>query len=524
MATLIHLCRKDYSFARHALWGAWAVFLVAALMPVFITGSLVDAAAPILGLVFAAPQLLVFAASLKILRADSFTGGKAFIGTRPVTMTMLWQSKLFAIAAFVLLPCLLAQIIGVWALRVHLTPADWMLFIAEKTLHFGIAAAIALIVGTHTRNFVWATLLTIALTVLMLKLAATIFGRPGGLNFIMEARQLKTSQWLVAQVLISIAAILLSWLWMARGNLSWSIVAGLFALAAIAMVSTHWKVNFVERFVFSKAPTANDLRITWLGGPQISGSSHNNVPITRVVREARVDGVPDGWISNFSGIRSNARFRDGGMIAGEAANSRHSGDCTRALLPSLGVELPLEHPPRRDVGRETTWFEAATSLLRARTDPAATISGECMVELVQPVVLANLPAVSGTSATHGRFLYRIERVEAEGGGITVKLTVCGATLGSRGDWRNWEDDIEILLINPETGTYTQIGSGSGGSSSGLGWMTMSRSLSIDDWPGRPTSDPQTFLKDARLYLIGSRHGGTVRVPFEMPDIELKAGT
>ena len=104
MSTLIHLCLKDHSFAKHALWGAWAVFLVAALMPTFITGALDAAAVPILGLVFVASLFQVFAATLKILRADSFTDGNAFIGTRPMTMTMLWLSKLIAIAAFVMLP------------------------------------------------------------------------------------------------------------------------------------------------------------------------------------------------------------------------------------------------------------------------------------------------------------------------------------------------------------------------------------------------------------------------------------
>ncbi len=51
-------------------------------------------------------------------------------------------------------------------------------------------------------------------------------------------------------------------------------------------------------------------------------------------------------------------------------------------------------------------------------------------------------------------------------------------------------------------------------------MTMRRDLRIDDWPDRKTSDPQTFLKDARLYLIDSRYAGTVRVPFEIPEVDL----
>jgi hypothetical protein len=524
MAPLIHLCRKDYSFAKHVLLGSWVVFLVAALMPRFITGALVNAAAPILGLVFAAPLFLVFAATLRILRADSFTGGNAFIGTRPVTMTMLWFSKLVAIAAFVLCPYLLAQVIGVWALRVHLTPADWVLFLAEKKLLFGLPAAIALIVGTHTRNFVWTTLLTLAFAVLMIWLAAAIFGRPGGFNFLPEARQLKASQWLVAQVLISTAAILLAWLWMARRRMAWSIGAGGLALAVIAGVSMQWQGNFVKQLARSELDAtivAGGLRIAWLGEPRISSSSRNNVPFTTVIREAKVEGVADGWLANPSGVRSKARFRDGGMIAGEAINSGSYGDFSRALLPSLGIEFPLDHPRRSDSGRGATWFEAATSLLRDRTDTTSTISGECEITLDQPVVLANLPAVSGTSASHGRFRYRIEQVEASGGGISLKLAVYGVDLASRGDWRNKQDDIEILLINRKTGEHTTIGRMSGSSSAGFGWMTLQRDLRIDDWPDRQTTDPQAFLKDARLYLIGSRHGGTVRIPFEIPEIRLE---
>jgi hypothetical protein len=191
MASLIHLCRKDYSFAKHVLLGSWVVFLVAALMPRFITGALADAALAILGPLWAVQYFQIFASVLKILRTDSFSGGNAFIGTRPVTMTMLWLSKLVAIAAFVLWPYLLAQVIGVWVLRVHLTPGDWMLFLIEKKLLFGMPAAIALIVGTHTRHFVWTTLLTIAFGALMLWLATSIefhYGRPRAQGIAMAGR------------------------------------------------------------------------------------------------------------------------------------------------------------------------------------------------------------------------------------------------------------------------------------------------------------------------------------------------
>ncbi len=524
MNLIIHLCRKDFSFAKHALWGAWAMFLLAALMPAFLTGALVDAAGAILGLLYVVPLFLIFSTTLRILSADTLTGGNAFISTRPVTMTKLWFSKLVAITALLLLPWLLAQVIGVWMLRVHLTPADWILFLAEKTLLFGLPASIALIVGTHTRHFVWGTMLFIAFNALLLWLAVTIFNRPGGLNFITEARLLKASQWLVAQSLIPIAAILLAWLWMARRRISWSIGAGGIALAAIAIVSTQWQVNFVKPLAISEVdriPTAHDLRIAWLGDSHISSSSRNRVSLTSVTREAKVAGTPTGWLANPSGVRADARFRDGSMIAAQATHSRHTGDYSRAMLPSLVVEVPLKHPRSLNLGHWATWFETPTSLLRDRTDTTCTISGECMVELDQPVVLANLPAQSGASASRGRFRYRIEQVAASGAEISVKFTVSGVDLTSRADPMNKHVEIEILLINPKTREYTALGLGSSSSQNVPGWMTRTHSLRIDDWPDKQTSDPQIFLKDARIYLIGRRHGGTVRVPFEMRDIELK---
>jgi hypothetical protein len=136
------------------------------------------------------------------------------------------------------------------------------------------------------------------------------------------------------------------------------------------------------------------------------------------------------------------------------------------------------------------------------------------------VVLAILPARSGVSASRGRCRYRIDGVEASVRGISVKLSVCSVTLASRGAWRDRHDDVEIRLINPMTGKHTHVGRGSGVSSNGPGWMTMRRDLGIDERPCSHTSDPQTLLKDARLYLLDSRDGGTMRLPFEIPEIRL----
>ncbi len=284
-------------------------------------------------------------------------------------------------------------------------------------------------------------------------------------------------------------------------------------------------MNFAKRLTPSEIegnPAANNPRLFWIEEPRLSGTSRNNVSYTTVIRETKVGNVPDGWLAHPSGVWSQARFSDGDVITSELVNSPHYGDCSRAILSSLAVGFSLQHSEGLTIGRGTTWFECPTSLLQDRTDTTCTISGECLIELYQPVVLANLPAESGTSTRHGRYRFRISRVEASERGISVHLAVLGVELAFGDDWNITDDKLEILLINPNTSEHTEIGSMSGSASWGPGWLTMRRNLRIENRPDKEPSDSNTFLKDARLYLIGRRDGGTARIPFEMPDIELNA--
>ncbi|MCP5548380.1 MAG: hypothetical protein H7A50_13505 [Akkermansiaceae bacterium] len=525
MATLIHLCRKDFAFARNGLFGAWAVFLAAALVPLVITGALVEAAAPILGLLLAVQYFQIFAATLKILRADSYSGGDAFIGTRPVTRNTLWLSKVLSITAFVLVPWLLVKALGVIVLRLELTPGDWLLYFIETTLVFGIPASIAWIVGTHTRGFIGATLLTIVLAALALWLAVAIFNRPGGFQFVEEARLLKASRWLLAEGLILIAGPLLAWGFIAKKRASLSVVAGVVAAVLIAIASTGWQWNFVSPLAVSgadAAPFTDPLEISWLDSPRISSLSRNGVDFTTVVRSARIDGAPDTWLAYPMGVKSEARFRDGGVITSEATNSPYSGDASRTILPSLGIEPPKDDPTAVLRWTNHVWFEGNTRELQRRPDRTATITGEARVEIYQPVILADLPARAGENAAAGRFRYRIGRIEpSPGGGIAVEVSAAGTSLLSRGDMRNPYNEIEILIVNPRTGRHTTLGSGSGSSSATFGWWCQKKQISIATNNSDERIDPVEFLKGARFFLIDRSYRGTVSVPFEIPEIRLE---
>lgn len=519
MNTLIHLCRKDFSFARPALWGAWAVFLVAALMPRFITGALVEAAAPILGLLQVAQYFQIFSATLKILRADTYSGGHAFIGTRPVTKSTLWLSKILGISVFVLFPWWITTCVGVLASGIRLSPSDWILLVAEKTLFAGSIASIALVVGTHARHFVRTLLLTIALGAAMLYLAVFVFNRPGVLNFTMDAGHLKVAKWLVLQGMVTVSGLWLSRHWIVKRNPVTSFIRAVACVACIGLCSAFWSLNFVEPL--AAAGTDAKPEISWTTAPQIASSTRNGEAYSSVQRGANFLRVPETWSALPAGVRSEARFADGGVIASMTSNSPTYGNFTQSLLPSLGIRDGVDSTIPIDP-QSFTWFDCTDRLLRGKNGQSFSLSGEAMVELFEPIVLAELPARSGESAVSGRSRYRIERVAAAtDASVTVEISATGAAIHSRGGG-NLPDSVEILLVNARGGQHTRIGHMSGSSSAAFGWFYRRNQIPIEGSGAGEQIDAREFLKGARLYLIGRRYHGTVRVPFQMPEIRLES--
>ncbi len=172
----------------------------------------------------------------------------------------------------------------------------------------------------------------------------------------------------------------------------------------------------------------------------------------------------------------------------------------------------------------STFFECDVASALETAGMRCTVRGEALIELNEPVVLANLPARSGESAASGRFRYRIERVSPSAQGqVKVEVTATGINLTSRDGWRKWGDDIEVFLVNPRSGKHTRIGYSNGTCFGGPGWVSLKQEYSIEARTADEQVDPTDFLKDARLYLIGQRYRGTVRVPFEIADVELVSG-
>jgi hypothetical protein len=95
-------------------------------------------------------------------------------------------------------------------------------------------------------------------------------------------------------------------------------------------------------------------------------------------------------------------------------------------------------------------------------------------------------------------------------------------LNSRGDSNRGFEDVEFLLADPKTGTFTNT-RGSGGSSCVSGdWNTIRKSVSLDHQHGATRhEETAAFLKKARLYIIATRYGRNIKLPYDIPEMLLE---
>lgn len=521
MAPLIHLCRKDFASAKHTILGAWMVFLGFALVPAFVTdraehGWLFHLGAELV------PWFLVFFLTLMILRVDSFTGSSSFIGTRPVSKTKMWFSKMVSIFVFVLVPCLFAQFIGVLLLGVKPGPSDWAIWCVQNVLGFGVPATIAWIVGTTTRSMILSTGFTMALILGICLLFVSLGNDVNEFRFLAEAKHLEASRSFVACMLILIAGPLLAGCWIIGRRVWWSVATYIGTAAVITIASTRWNFNFVERLEkagLNETPTSDDLRISTRGRPLVTDSRRDNGRMTTVSLEASVDGVPNAWIAYPAGIKATARFRDGSIIRSVCLNQATHGESFLSKLRSIGIRIDEDLPGAEPF--QTKWFETESWRLAEFPDRNCTITGESWMEFYQPCILLVLSAKSGAVAVQGKIRCQVEEVRIWNEVISMDLTLTQLNLSCLGDLANRQQGIVLLLINQKTGQRTDIRM-----EGAMGSRTMKTRLTPDfriqaSRSDGETKDPRAFLKDAKLYLIGARYGGTGRVSFEIPEIRLE---
>ena len=526
MNTLLHLCKKDFTYAKPWIVGTWFALAISNLLPwVSPEGEI---SLPFMMIRLLAPAVLVFLTSVKIILCDPFVGSAGFMGTRPVRAIRLLTHKLLLIAFVLVLPAVAFALLHAVCMRVNLTASDWLLLVIENGLYFSLIAAMAVMFSAISRK-VGTTVFFLAAGAAMLALYGAYFANPRSYGGTLEDEHLRASITLVAQAFLASAAVAVAASW-AKERRIWLTVA-VFLLAAGGMVALgeRWKWNFVDelsRDVTTQELTTGSPAIKWMEKTPRFGShqSRESVPYSQVQRVGNITGFNDGWVGKLVKFQSEARFPDGTVWQSEGVSDLSPfGELAPAILPQLGIQVPEEHPIRLyEKAWAWTLFECEKSRLQALPDRRASIRGTGTFQLYQPIVLAELPAQVGASAVIGRFNYRIDRLNAIDGQISVSLTVRGVALRSKGDSTRGSLPMELLFVNPSTRQFTDT-SGSGGSSStGGGWIALHKTVSIDHQTAsthRP--DAEEFLKGARLYILGIRYGGNIKLPYEVPEMLLE---
>lgn len=526
MKTLIHLCKKDFAFAKPWIVGTWLAFAIGNILPWVSPAG--EASLPFVMIRLLAPAVMIFLASTRIIHCDPFVGSSGFMGTRPLRATTLLRNKVILIALVLVLPAVGVALLHAACMRVQLSASDYLLLFIENCLCFALIAGAAVVFSVVTRG-VGVMAISIVGTLSMLLLIVAFYAPPKPFGVSLEDRHLLASVWLVAQAFLPIAAVAIAMSWVARRRIWMTAAVSLLSAGILITLVKRWNWNFVE--TMSKDATAAEIvseraEVQWTGAPRFgSNSSRNNITYSQVTRPGRVTGLKDGWTGKLVKFQSQARFADSAVWTSEGISVLFQfDDLAPAMLPQLGIQVSEDHPMRLNK-KSWNWplFECEESRLQKMPGRIASIYGIGIFQLYQPVVLVELPAQAGASAVRGRFLYRIDSLNAFEGQISVKFSIRGVALSSKGDGSKALQPVELLLVNPSTKEFTNT-SGSGWSSiTGGELMTFSKTVLIDSQSAsasRP-DDAEEFLKNARLYILGIRYGGNIVLPYEISEMKLE---
>lgn len=525
MTTLLHLCKKDFTFAKPWILGTWFALAISNVLPwISLDGR---AGEPFMMIRLLAPVVMIFLTSTRIIHCDSFVGTSGFMGTRPVRATTLLRNKLVLIALVLVLPAVGFALLHAACMRVNLSALEWLLLFIENWLYFSLIAGAAVAYAVISRHVGIMVVLIMATLFLFLMLLA-LFNLNWPFGDSLEDQHLKASFQLVAQAFLSVAAVAIAMSWVALRRI-W-LTAGGFLLCAAFLVApgVFWKWNFVDdlsRNVSKSEIVSDGVNIRWTEAPRFSSyRSKESITNWKVLRPGWVSGLKGGSTGDLVKFQSEASFKDGTRWKSEGVTKYYSPDfLALTILPQLGIEVP-EEEIREGFGRPLAWtlFESERNSLLKVTDLRASFRGIGTFQLEQPVILAELPVQVGASATSGRLRYRLNSISTAETQILLNLSVGGVSLTSMGDRARKPYRPQFLLVNPGTKEFALSMDRDISSGAGREWSTIYETFSINRRPKAATaSGAGKFIKGARLYILGTRYGGNIELPFEIPEMLLE---
>lgn len=523
MKTALLFCKKDFAHSKPWLIGAWVTIGLGNLRNFILPDG--DYEMPWLVIGWLAPAVVVYLTCIRIVSSDPFVGTSGFIDTRPVLSRQLLKYKLAFIAITLFLPAMAFAFLTPVLLRVHLSLGDGLLFLAENSVMFWCVAGVAVLASVITRKIGAMTAVSVVLIVLIGWLARYYNTRSLVFSSSFEEIHLQSSAQLAVQALLPVCALATAATWVVRKRIWQTAAVFLICALLLASLKTVWRWNFVDALSKDVAISeiiTGDPGLVWQDqGSYGSNNTRDGIRYSQVTRSGRIDDLEDGWLGKLVKFDSEARFQNGAVwrSIGTPGSFSFGENYGSSFLPRLGIERAEKSPlPIRNFPSRWTLFECEKSRLTEVSDHRAAITGSGKFKLYQPYVVAHLPAKSGATAVSGRFRLRIESLSFVDGRISVSLGIRGLSLKSRGR----EDALELLLVNPVTQEFGQTNGSSGVGNLELGRSEVNQDFSLTNRDGTVKNpDVQRFLKDARLYILGTRYGGNLTIPYEIPEIMLE---
>ena len=306
-------------------------------------------------------------------------------------------------------------------------------------------------------------------------------------------------------------------------------------------MNQYWQYDFVGKHLV-KAPSVPEqelpdlaqVEVEFFGKHNFSSFTGNQIVHRNVRMQFKARNLAEPWFLRPTAARDSAAvFADGSRLPSEAAHpmfeSVDSGQYARMAFPQFdGGKRSHQYP-------QSTLFSYQTGALKGRDETKATLKGISDFRVARPVVVGEIELKDGAVFDYKNRRYTIVGSKIEGKTLNVRFlteTVEWWLSGNResllGSGRHLS--LTAVLVNREQGVVLSSqnrGVGAmpllGNYRVGFGSFAYQRESYFDREQKKsvePAMDDE-FVSGAKLYFVDFEEGGTVSVPFEIPDVELE---
>ncbi len=539
-----HLLAKDFRHQRLWILLVWILAISLPFIARHDAASDIHGSTPLMTLSTGALLLLLAFVLVRLIRLDAPGRDFHFLATRPVPWRPLLVSKIIFTALFLVVPVLVARWGAIPLLDIPVTGMDIFLYLVETAIYLGAALAVVLVFSLFLRHLavIFAAILGTAILITLGNAWLHERDLHNGASLRLIDSSLQSSCFLVFCLALSITIGLVTWLRYRSKSLLPPLSLLVVGLTCSLLLKSFWPWHLGEWFPDSpkdaSMPAAlrnqNALDFSPKENQEdrgLNGSSWDGTNVMGLNRYVVLKGLQAPYFATIVTYQAEATLKSGLVIHSAYEDvSGHGG------VGGMGEEHRFQllgFSSRENPRWDLQCYELFNYLPNRYPKDDLTgvrIKGVVTLEIRRAVLVKTMPFREGATVDWCRTHYVLRKAAVTATNVPYDIasqTISLALHGESDGWSFWKQ-LKWVIYNRSQGDF--LGGGSEGEAPGAGRVlsvarsyqgAFQKSARYGNWKKAQQPFPDDWMSGAEIAFIGSEPCGTIRLPYEIPSLDLR---